>query len=429
MPYRSGEMAPLLNHAAARAVICGPASQHYDAPAVMLELQDRIETLQHVVVVGHTAPVGTVSLYDLIDGGSTRNIGNPPVASDPAILCFTSGTSSAPKAVVHNYHTMLSNNRVCADLYGITSDDVLLSAPPFTHAFGVCIINFALMSGATHLLMPLFTPDALAEAIASDRPTLLFVAPAHVAACLNSGAFDTCDLSSVRLATISGSACPYELAKAMDDRLCNGRVGQMWGMTETFMGLLTPFDASADLRYGTLGYPTPAVELRMVTTDGTDCGPGEEGEIQVRGCSVIPAYFDNEQANRQSFTADGWFKTGDLGVADENGIVVITGRVKDIINRGGIKINPLDIEALIDQHPSVMQSAMAPMPDPTLGERACLFVTLVPGTELSLDEVCAYLAENQVAKMRWPERLEIIDAMPMTPTRKIIKAALVRLIG
>jgi non-ribosomal peptide synthetase component E (peptide arylation enzyme) len=136
---------------------------------------------------------------------------------------------------------------------------------------------------------------------------------------------------------------------------------------------------------------------------------------------VFAGYFGNAQANRVAFAGDGWFKTGDLARRRADGAYQITGRVKDIINRGGIKINPADIEALIDRHPAVLQSAIAPVPDPVLGEKACLFVVPKPGRTLTLAEATGWLAENGVAKLRWPERLEIVDAMPMTPTRKIVK--------
>ena len=159
--------------------------------------------------------------------------------------------------------------------------------------------------------------------------------------------------------------------------------------------------------------------------DGTPAKADEDGEIEIRGASVVPGYFDNETATRQSFSDGGWFRTGDLAAADADGNIRITGRVKDVINRGGIKINPTDVENLIDGHPSVAQSAIVPVPDPVLGEKGCVCVTLVDGASLTLDELLGYLEANDVAKFKWPERLEIVDAMPVTPTRKIIKAELV----
>ncbi len=424
MPYRGGEMAPLLRHARARAILCGPADGGYDAPETMLELRGSVESLDHVIVAGGDAPPGALALAELRDGGSTAAVADPPVAADPAILCFTSGTSAAPKAVVHNCHTMLSNNRNAAGLYALSPDDVVLGLPPFTHAFGICVMNLALMAGATNLLMPAFSPEGLAETIETGRPSVLFAAPAHVAATLSSGLLKGRDLSSLRIATISGSACPPEVARALDDALPNGAVGLMWGMTECFMGLHTPFDGPAGPRLESLGGPTPTFGVRIARSDGSPAADGEEGELQIRGCSVIPGYFGNEQANRESFTDDGWFRTGDLAVRHADDDVRFTGRLKDIINRGGVKINPTDVEAVLDRHPAVTVSAIAPIPDEVLGERAAAYVQLLPDTELTLEDIRAWLGRHGVAKMKWPEALTVVERMPMTPTRKIVKTAL-----
>ena len=424
MPYRAGEMKPLLEHANARAVVCAGPAENYDAPATMMGLRDDVDTLEHVIVATGEAPAGTLSLSALVENGAPTGIDNPPVASDPAILCFTSGTSAAPKAVIHSYQTMLANNRIAAPIYGMTPDDVVLGGPPFTHAFGLCVLNFTLMAGATSLLMPAFTPPGLIELIENGKPTVVFVAPAHVAACLKTGLLDSGDLSSIRIATISGSACPPDIAYALEKAMPNGSVGQMWGMTECFMGLHTPFDGPADIRCETLGDTTPTFEARMVLENGDIAPDGEEGELEIRGCSVIAGYYNNEDANRTAFTGDGWFKTGDLACRAANGSAQITGRAKDLINRGGIKINPVDIEAVIDRHPAVLMSAIAPIPDEVLGERACVYIELQPDSSITLEEICTWLAENDVAKMKWPEKLEIVAHMPLTPTRKIIKGAL-----
>ena len=205
-----------------------------------------------------------------------------------------------------------------------------------------------------------------------------------------------------------------------------GRVRGMWGMTESTMSFVTPDDAAPAIRHGTVGRPPPGFEIRATLPDGTVLPAGAEGEMEIRGTFLFAGYYGNDEANRASFRADGWFRTGDLVIIDQDDNVTMTGRVKDIINRGGIKINPIDIEALIDEHSDVLHSAIAPMPEPVLGEKACLFVALNPGATLDLEDVTAYLARNNVAKMRWPERLVIVDEMPMTPTRKIIKGELVK---
>ena len=158
---------------------------------------------------------------------------------------------------------------------------------------------------------------------------------------------------------------------------------------------------------------------------GRPLAPGAEGELQFRGPNLFPGYFDNAEANAVAFTAEGWFRTGDLAVLDAGGNITLTGRAKDVINRGGVKYNPLDIEHLLDAHPRVVQSAIVPVPDPFLGERACAFVVPAGDVAPSLGEFCAYLLAQGIAKLKLPERLELIEEMPLTATRKIIKGRLV----
>ena len=152
---------------------------------------------------------------------------------------------------------------------------------------------------------------------------------------------------------------------------------------------------------------------------------GEEGELQIRGPLLFPGYFDHPEANREAFSAGGWFRTGDLAVVTGEGNVAITGRCKDVINRGGIKYNPRDVEDLLAAHPQIDMAAIVPVPDPVLGERACCCITVAGDAAPTLEAICAYLDEHGVAKVRWPERLEVLDAMPLTATRKIIKGRLI----
>lgn len=423
MPYRRNEAEPLLRHARARAVICGPAAADYVPAETFLALKPNLPLLTHVIVVGETYP-GTHRFSDLLASGRRGAVSDPPAAGDPAFICFSSGTSSSPKAVVHCYHNMLANNRMCAPMYGLTSDDVIVSGPPFTHGFGICCINLTLHSGATQALFPNFRPDVYCRSIERFRPTVLFTAPAHVAACWKAGLLEKSDFSSLRIVGISGAPCTPEVAAAMQGAVKNGKVLILWGMTELFMGISGRLDDSEFHRFNTMGLPTPGMEVRIIGDDGSVVPSGEAGEIEIRGPSVVACYLDNEAATRDCFRSDGWFRTGDMGVRDEAGYVRMTGRRKEIINRGGVKFSPVDVEAILDNHEKILQSAIVPMPDPVLGERACAFVVLRPRETLTLDEVTRYLADKGVAKLKWPERLEIVAEMPMTPTRKIIKGQL-----
>jgi cyclohexanecarboxylate-CoA ligase/acyl-CoA synthetase len=244
-----------------------------------------------------------------------------------------------------------------------------------------------------------------------------------MAACLNEGLLTAERFASLHFALISGSVCAPALALAIEQRMTRGKALQLWGMSEMQAGTYTRPDDPIAVRSRTAGRASPGTQLR-IAEDMTALGAGEEGELQVRGVSVFEGYLDNPDATAAAFTADGWFRTGDLGRLDENGNLELTGRLKDVINRGGVKFNPTDIEALIERHPAVAQCAIVPMPDPVLGEKACCFVVLKPGAALDLEALRVHLESHAIAKPKWPERLELIGEMPLTPTRKIKKAEL-----
>ena len=424
MPYREGEMAPLLRFAAAKAIICCPAVNKYDAPAAMQALRRVVPSLEHVIVAFGAAPEGCLGMGTLIAAAGGER---PPVdvlASDPCLLCFTSGTSAAPKGVVRTSETVTANARIYSESIRLTMGDRVLIAPPFTHVFGLCCVANAVFTGAPIVLMPLFNPSAFAGAIAGGRPTVMFCAPAHVAATLKANLLDGVDLSELRDVVIAGSVCPPDIAKALEALLPNGRTGGLFGMTECVLVAQTPLDAGPEVRHHSVGRPTRGIQARVVAADEAVLPAGAEGELQLRGYSIMAGYHRNEDAMRLAFSKDGWFRTGDIAVIDGDGNIGITGRVKDLINRGGIKINPTDIENAVNGYPKVMSSAVVAMPDEVYGEKACLFVVPVNGEEVSLDEINAFLGQNGIAKVRWPERLEVIAEMPMTPTRKIIKGVL-----
>ncbi len=425
MPYRSAECETLLSHARSRAVICLSQSGTYSAAREMLALKQRCEKLDHVIAHGD-AVEGALSLDDLMAGAPGSALPQKPVASDPFLLLYTSGTTAAPKGVPLSSHNMLSNARLSAPEHRIGADDVVMSAAPYSHLFGLYSFHVALYAGACNLLLPVFSPPAFTEAIAKGAPSAVWTAPAHIAACTGAGLFDDADLSSLKLVIMSGSACPAELVRGFQARVPGCAVTQLWGMTETQAGLYTRPGDPLEISANSAGRPSPGTEIRVVDPhSGEPVADGEEGELQVRGPLLFPGYFNNEAANRAAFTTDRWFRSGDLAVRDEAGNVAITGRIKDVINRGGVKFNPRDVEDLLDSHDKIQQSAIVPMPDAVLGERACAFVTLRPGAaEPTLDELCRYLLDHDIAKNKLPERLVVVDAMPLTPTRKVIKGRL-----
>ena len=425
MPYYGAEFEALLRHSRARAIVCLGQAKDWSPAATALALRTEIATLHTVIALG-TTQEGALAFADVQATPPTAIRELPePVAADPFLLLYTSGTTSTPKAAPHNYHTLLSNARLSAPEHCVGAQDRILSAAPFSHLFGLYALHVCWAVGATSVLLPVFTPSDLAQAVERDKPTALWTAPAHISACRANGLFEKHDFSSLKLMIISGSACPPELMRWAASRLPGCAVTQLWGMTETQAALYTRPGDSLDVAAGSAGRPSPGAEVRVVSPSDEDCAAGQEGELQVRGCLLFPGFYDNDAANSVAFAPGGWYRTGDLAVIDAAGNVTITGRSKDVINRGGHKFNPRDVEDLLDSHSKVLQSAIVPMPDSVLGERACCFVTLRPGiTGVTLEELTAFLAGRGIAKLKFPERLVVITEMPLTPTRKVIKSRL-----
>ena len=425
MAYRGSEFFALLRHSRAKAIVCLAQAKDWSPASAAVGLRESIPTLKTVIALGESVSGATAfAEVEAAPAAAIRELPGP-AAGDPFLLLYTSGTTASPKAVPHSYHTLLSNARLGVPEHGIASSDRILSAAPFSHLFGLYALHVAWAAGAASVLLPQFTPPDLAATVERDKPTALWTAPAHIAACRAMGLFDKHDFSSLKLVIMSGSACPAELVRWLAATLSDCAVTQLWGMTETQAALYSRPGDAIEVSAKSAGRASPGTEVRVVSLMDEPCAPGEEGELQVRGCLAFPAFYDNAEANATAFAPGGWYRTGDLATMDEGGNVAITGRAKDVINRGGHKFNPRDVEDLLDSHPLVLQSAIVPMPDPVLGEKACCFVALRPGAEaVTLEELVAYLAERNIAKMKFPERLVIVAEMPLTPTRKIIKGKL-----
>ncbi|MFO0987438.1 MAG: class I adenylate-forming enzyme family protein [Alphaproteobacteria bacterium] len=426
MPYRAAEIEALLGHSKAAAAIVLAESKEFRPAEAILAMRERLPHLKSVFAQGGKV-TGAFVLEDMIEQSPPLDAEavEPPVAADPFLLLYTSGTTAAPKGCPHNYHNLLSNARLGAPEHKITAADRVLSAAPFSHLYALYSIHVSLAVGATMVLLPAFAPADLAAVIERDRPTALWSAPAHFAALRAQGLVAKHDFSSLRMMIISGTSCPPDLARWVAAQLPGCAVTQLWGMTETQGALYTRPGDPIELTATTTGRASPGTEVRVADAGGRACPPGEEGELQVRGCLLFPGFFNNPAATDSAFAPGGWYRSGDLATMDAAGYVTITGRSKDVINRGGVKFNPRDVEDLLDGHPQILQSAIVPMPDPVLGERACAFATLRPGAaEPTLEDLCAYLLAKGIAKNKLPERLVVVPEMPLTPTRKIIKGRL-----
>jgi cyclohexanecarboxylate-CoA ligase len=423
MPYGVRELEHLIAHGGAKAAIALAHAKDRSPAGEIASLRNRVPALQLVISVGDD--INTVNFSKLLERGRDKR---PPAranADDPFLLLYTSGTTSSPKGVSVTFNHFLSNARLCAAEFGVRPDDRILCLAPYTHLYGLYALELGFAVGATACLLDFFTPAGFVETLKRTKPTVLIAGPAHIAPCLQQKLFAELDLSALRFAVLSGSTVPATLSAAFEELLPHGRVVQAWGMTELQFGACSRPSDSRTVRFETIGRATPGTELRVADSEDRVLPRGEIGELQLRGCSLFSDYLRNPDVSRVAFSPDGWFRTGDLASMDEEGNVLLRGRTKELINRGGVKFNPIDMEIAIAGHPSVTQVAIAPMPDEVLGKRASCFVVLKNGASLSFDELKAFLAERKFAKFAWPEQLAIVPDMPVTPTRKVMKAELV----
>jgi len=236
------------------------------------------------------------------------------------------------------------------------------------------------------------------------------------------------DLSSLRLFISAGAPIPRPLVRDARARL-GCAISPGWGMTENGLVTCTAFDESEEKLFTTDGRPLPGMELRIVDGDGRGLPLGTEGDLLVRGPSQFVGYFKRPEFTSESYTAEGWFKTGDRGALDRDGYLSITGRSKDLIIRGGENIPVVEVENVLFAHPKVASVAIVGMPDARLGERACAFVIPNSGESPTLAELVAFLEGKQLARQKFPERIEIVSEFPMTPSGKVQKFRLRQLIA
>ena len=422
MPYRGSELQSLLSDSSAKAVIVTNAKRDSRTQDV-LSVQDALPALDHVIVAGDP-PDGCIALSDLMATLPAPSDVVDVSTDDEYLLLYTSGTTAAPKGVPHVYRSFLNNALLAAQEMQIGPDSRILSLAPMSHLYGLFTMHLSLASGAAMVLLSGFNPQSLLSDIGASKATHIYAAPAHFAPLVAQDALSSDHLSSAKLLCLSGAAVPRALAEAVDNKMKSGAVIQLWGMSELQAGTFGRPDDPPGKRFSTAGTAVPNTEIRVVDDDGVTLGADQEGALQVRGPSVFAGYLNRPDETARAFDSDGWFATGDLATIDADGYMAITGRTKEIINRGGVKFNPVEVEEILVAHPAIQQCAIIPVPDADLGERGCLCVQLVPDADLTLDDALA----AGMAKYKWPEQLVVLDDLPTTPTRKVMRGKLFEIV-
>jgi non-ribosomal peptide synthetase component E (peptide arylation enzyme) len=351
----------------------------------------------------------------------------PPIATSDRVhmdsnevcrMCFTSGTTGNPKCALHSFNTTLYAVDLLNTDMQVTEREVMLVFLPLGLNWGYITLLQNILAGGTLVLMERFNPRAALELIQNERVTYIPTAPAGLVALLNAPDSKSFDVSSLRVVITGGASAAVETIREYQKRM-KGHLIELYGMLEAGFQTYTRFTDDPQKVNGTIGRPARAMELRIVDAQGNDVPPGEIGELMSRGPSIHLGYHNNPAANAAAFNDEGWFRTGDLGrVVDADGNVQITGRSKEIINRGGKKFFPREVEEILYTHPGVMHAAMIGMPDPRFGERNCLCVVPKGDKAPTLEEFVAFL-RDQVADYKLPESVEEFSELPMTGSGKI----------
>jgi len=391
-------------------------------------LRAGLPDLSLVICVDDVSAPGVVSFAQVVNAtpeiAAAHRVQMSPM--DVMRMCFTSGTTGNPKGVLHCFNTTLCANEIFNRELGVTQDDVLLDYLPVGLNWGYCTLVQSVMAGARVVLMERFSAEGALDLIEKEKVSYIPTAPASIVAMLNSKTLGQRDLSSLRIVITGGASAAVETIKAFQVGVPHAKLVELYGMLETgFHSFTRPSDDPLKVN-GTVGRCVSEMGLRIIDDEGHDVPMGEVGEIAAIGPSVHLGYLNNPQANKEAFTEDGWFRTGDLGqFVDEDHNVRISGRKKEIINRGGKKYFPREVEELLYELPEVVQAAIVGAPDPRLGEKNCLCVILKPGQTLELDTVVSFL-KGKVADYKLPEALVKLDEFPMTPTGKIRRPELVK---
>jgi non-ribosomal peptide synthetase component E (peptide arylation enzyme) len=426
--FRSREVDYILRFSESRAFVCPARFKGFDYVKMIGELRPGLPDLKAVCVLGSPsggATSGLVSLDALLE--NTAAVPPPGAgqgANDVMRMAFTSGTTGNPKGVIHSHNTTLSTCRTLNTDMRVSPDEVFLIYLPLGLNWGYLTLVQTVMAGARAVLLDQFSARAALELIQRERVTYVPTAPASIIAMLNDPELGRFDLASLRVIITGGASCPIETIREFRARM-HGHLIELYGMLETGFHTYTRLDDDPEAVTGTVGTVSSGLGLRLIDESGHDVAAGAEGEIAALGPSVHLGYHKNPTANAELFTADGWFRTGDLGQFDGAGNVKIVGRLKEMINRGGKKFFPREIEEILYTHPKILHAAIVGVPDPRLGERNCLCVIPRPGQTLTLDEVVDYLRDG-VATYKLPETIEIFDELPFTPTGKIQRHVLVK---
>jgi cyclohexanecarboxylate-CoA ligase len=420
--FRERELRYMLGFAQSKVLIVPQMYRGFDHAAMATGLAPELPNLRHIVVVDSDAQHSFDGRMLQCAAPVTPTLDAASAALQPddvSVMVFTSGTTGDPKGVMHSSNTLLACLNALRGRFGLAPDDVLLCATPVGHMTGyAAVMMLAVRLGGTMVLQDVWDSARGVALMAEEAVTYTAASTPFLTDICDTVAAGAPRPQELRAFLCGGAPIPPTLieraARELDLAVCS-----LWGMTEALSGTLTEPQRAAEKSSTTDGRPLEGMEVLVADAHGQSLPVGQTGRLLVRGAQVFLGYF--KRPDLPAYDADGWFDTGDLAYMDAEGYIRINGRTKDVLIRGGENVPVFEIESLLVAHPALAAAAVVGYPDRRLGERACAFVVLKPGASFNLAALQAHMAQSQVAKQYWPERVRVVEELPRTPTGKIQK--------
>ena len=421
--YRTHELEFVLRQAGVKLLVSAPQFKGSDYEAMVREVRSRCGSLERVIFIGSAPWSELVAVKP--DPVRLEEVGVLLSADQPINIQYTSGTTGFPKGATLSHHNILNNGFFVGELCRYTQDDRVCIPVPFYHCFGMTMGNLGCTTHGAAMVIPApgFDPGATLAAVAQEHCTSLYGVPTMFIAELSHPDFESYDLSSLRTGIMAGSPCPVEVMKQVVDRMGMEEVTICYGMTETSpVSTQTRVTDSLERRVGTVGQVHPHVEVKIVDpVTGLTAPRGEIGELCTRGYSVMLGYWDQAEQTDEVIDAARWMHTGDLGVMDDEGYLNITGRIKDMVIRGGENVYPREIEEFLYSHPDILDAQVIGVPDAKYGEELMAWIKLRQGAApLSAESLQAF-CRGKLAHYKIPRYVHLVDEFPMTVTGKVRK--------
>jgi fatty-acyl-CoA synthase len=433
--YRTHELEFVLRQSSIKLLVSAPEFKGSDYEAMVEEVRPSCPTLESVVFLGSAgwSEPASVKPDPMRLEERERHL-----SADQAInIQYTSGTTGFPKGATLSHHNILNNGFFVGELCRYTQEDRVCIPVPFYHCFGMTMGNLGCTTHGAAMVIPApgFDPGATLAAVAQERCTALYGVPTMFIAELSDPDFASYDLSSLRTGIMAGSPCPVEVMKQVVDRMGMDEVTICYGMTETSpVSTQTRVTDSLERRVGTVGQVHPHVEVKIVDpVSGLTVPRGEVGELCTRGYSVMLGYWDQPEKTDEVIDAARWMHTGDLGVMDDEGYLNITGRIKDMVIRGGENVYPREIEEFLYSHPDILDAQVIGVPDAKYGEELMVWIKLRQDAEPISAQSLRAFCRGKLAHYKIPRYVHLVDEFPMTVTGKVRKVEMrelsVRLLG